>query len=182
MVGGGGSWVLNGSNEGFEERGKIKHNTHLPSHPHHDPNAMDMDAVTLSKLTPVEQAKCMKEGRCFRCRKTRHNTQNCCTSSPSQGSPSLPCPQQIRVTHTQPEPSRNSFTPLHTLPSMNMSIHSKLWRKVSPTSSKSSPLVLKNSLRKSLRSPPLEQWIFNQGSCLDIFFPFDQLCTCSTPQ
>ena len=85
--------------------------THLPSRPHHDPNAMDVDTITLSKLTPVKQAKCMKEGRCFRCRKTGHNARNCCTSSPSQNSPSLPCPQHVRVTHTQPEPSRNPFTP-----------------------------------------------------------------------
>ena len=70
---------------------------------------MDVDAVTLSKLTPVEQAKCMKEGRCFRCRKTGHNARNCCTSSPSQSLPSRP--QQIRVTHTQPKPSKNPFIP-----------------------------------------------------------------------
>ena len=43
-------------------QGQIAPQTHLPSHPHHDPNAMDVDAVTLSKLTPVEQARCMKEG------------------------------------------------------------------------------------------------------------------------
>ena len=40
-----------------------------------------------------------------------HNAQNCRTSSPSLGLPSLSCLQQIRVTHTQPEPSRNLFTP-----------------------------------------------------------------------
>ena len=72
---------------------------------------MDVDSVTLFKLTPVEQAKCMKEGQCFRCRKIGHNAQNCCTSSPSQSSPSPSRPQQIRVAHTQPKPSKNPFTP-----------------------------------------------------------------------
>ena len=32
-----------------------------------DPNTMDVDAVTLSKLTPTERAKCIREGRCFCC-------------------------------------------------------------------------------------------------------------------
>ena len=93
------------------QKGQITPQSHVPSHLKHDPNAMDVDAVTLSKLTPVEQAKCIKEGWCFRCRKTGHNARNCHTSSPSQSSPSPSCPQHIRTTNTQPEPSRNSFTP-----------------------------------------------------------------------
>ena len=32
-----------------------------------DPNAMDVDTVTLTKLTPVEQACCIREKLCFRC-------------------------------------------------------------------------------------------------------------------
>ena len=56
-------------------------------------------------------SKVIKEGQYFRCRKTGHNAQNCCISSPSLGSPSHPRPQQIRITHTQPELSRNPFTP-----------------------------------------------------------------------
>ena len=35
----------------------------------HDPNAMDIDAISLSKLTPTERARCIKEGLCFHCRK-----------------------------------------------------------------------------------------------------------------
>ena len=35
-------------------KGQITPQTHLPSRPHHNPNAMDVDTVTLSKLTPVE--------------------------------------------------------------------------------------------------------------------------------
>ena len=72
---------------------------------------MGVDAVTLSKLTPVEQAKYIKEGRCFRCRKTGHNARNCHTPSPLQSLPSSPRLQQVRVTQTQPEPSRNPFIP-----------------------------------------------------------------------
>ena len=57
------------------QKGQIAPQAHLPSHSHYDPNAMDVHTVTLSKLTPVEQAKCMKEGQCFRCRMLRslHN-------------------------------------------------------------------------------------------------------------
>ena len=35
-------------------KGQIAPQIHLPSHSHHDPNTMDVDAVTLSKLTTVE--------------------------------------------------------------------------------------------------------------------------------
>ena len=72
---------------------------------------MDVDAVSLSKLTPVERAKCMKEGRCFRCRKPGHNARNCRSSGTSSPSPTAPCPHQIRTTQTQVEPSKNPFTP-----------------------------------------------------------------------
>ena len=46
-------------------KGRTPSHDYIPSRSHHDPNAMDVDAVSLSKLTPVERAKCMKEGRCF---------------------------------------------------------------------------------------------------------------------
>ena len=72
---------------------------------------MDVDAISLSKLTPVECAKCMKEGRCFQCRKPGHNAQNCRSSSgTSSPSPTVPHPHQIRTTVTQAEPSKNLFT------------------------------------------------------------------------
>ncbi|KAF8548667.1 hypothetical protein OG21DRAFT_1369393, partial [Imleria badia] len=55
----------------------IKGRHHAPSHltprtPTHDPNTMDVDAVTLTKLTPAERARCICENRCFRCRKEGH--------------------------------------------------------------------------------------------------------------
>jgi hypothetical protein len=69
---------------------------------------MDVDAVTLSKLTPTERAKYIKEGRCFRCRKTGHNATNC---NPSRNPPSkfTPRTQTIRSTEIQ-IPSTNSPT------------------------------------------------------------------------
>ena len=35
-------------------QGRIAPQIHSPSCPHHDPNAMDVDAITFSKLTPVK--------------------------------------------------------------------------------------------------------------------------------
>ena len=32
-----------------------------------DPNAMDVDTISLTKLTPAEQAHCIREKLCFRC-------------------------------------------------------------------------------------------------------------------
>ena len=93
------------------QKGQIAPQVHLSSRPQQDPNAMGVGAITLSKLTPVKLAKCIKEGQCFRCRKTGHNTRNCHTSSHSQSSPSPSHPQHVRTTNTQPEPSRNRFTP-----------------------------------------------------------------------
>ena len=46
-------------------KGRTPSHDYISSHPHHDPNSMDVHAISLSKLTPVEHAKCMKEGRCF---------------------------------------------------------------------------------------------------------------------
>ena len=35
--------------------------------PPRDPNAMDVDAISLTKLTPAERAHCIREKLCFRC-------------------------------------------------------------------------------------------------------------------
>jgi hypothetical protein len=80
------------------------------SNPRNDrePDTMDVDTVTLSKLTPTEHAKCIREGRCFHCRKTGYNATNCNSSRkfPSKVSPR---PQTIRSTETQ---SPLSSTPI----------------------------------------------------------------------
>ena len=86
-----------------------------PSHAPPDPNAMEVDAVRLKKLSPQERAKCMREGRCFRCRKTGHDARNCRTKTNPTPGPSRP-PQQIL--HTEeipvltptPKPKPSPFT------------------------------------------------------------------------
>ena len=42
---------------------------------------INVDFVMLKKLTPQEWAKCMRECRCFKCRKVGHNIKNYRTSS-----------------------------------------------------------------------------------------------------
>ena len=77
--------------------------------PPHDPNAMDVDAVSLTKLTPAERAHCIREKLCFRCRKPGH--------SASQHNQSTPHSQNICTTNTSnptnptPQPSINSTPP-----------------------------------------------------------------------
>ena len=77
-----------------------------------NPNAMDVDLVRLKKLSPQEHAKCLREGRCFRCRKTGHDARNCRSKTNSVPGPSRP-PQQVLLTEvttvtpppTKPKPS-----------------------------------------------------------------------------
>ena len=59
---------------------------------------MDVDAITLSKLTPAERAKCIREGKCFHCRLPGHNASQCKKDR-------TPRPQNIRTTETDPSPS-----------------------------------------------------------------------------
>ena len=51
---------------------------------------MDVDAVTLTKLTPAEQACCIQEILCFRFHKPGHST--------SQHNQSIPHPQNVHST------------------------------------------------------------------------------------
>ena len=44
-----------------------------------DPNAMEVDAIKVAKLTKEERERCMKEGLCLRCRKKGHMAKNCPT-------------------------------------------------------------------------------------------------------
>ena len=74
---------------------------------------MEVDMVTLSKLTPVKWAEYIKEGQCFRYWKTGH-AQNCHTSFPPQNQSNTPHPQNLRTIETSTpkfEPSKNPFTP-----------------------------------------------------------------------
>ena len=69
-----------------------------------DPNAMEVDVVCLKKLTPQERAKCMREGRCFKCQKVGHDAKNCRTKMDAPSNP--PClSQQILHTEATPVPA-----------------------------------------------------------------------------
>ena len=81
-------------------------NTPTPHTPR-DPNAMEVDVVRLKKLTPQERAKCMKEGRCFKCRKIGHNARNCRIKPDTTSNPSC-SPQQILHTEETPIPSSST--------------------------------------------------------------------------
>ena len=73
------------------------------SHPSCDPNAMEVNFVKLKKLTAQEQAKCMREGHCFKCRKVGHNARNCRSSGQPQQNPGNPqTTQQIHHTKSAP--------------------------------------------------------------------------------
>ena len=104
------------------QAGQVTPQVHPSSHPQYNPNAMEVDAITLSKLTPVKQAKCMKEGQCFRCQKLGHNAQNCCASFP----PNMSTPSHPDMPGLQKLPPRSLNHPripsplLLTLPLMNM--------------------------------------------------------------
>jgi hypothetical protein len=89
---------------------------------HRDSDTMDMDTVTLSKLTPNERAKCIREGRCFRCRNSGHNATNC---NLSRNSPSkfIPHPQTIHSTETQ-TPSSSISAPSKVLSPVEAYINS----------------------------------------------------------
>ena len=63
-----------------------------------DPNTMDVDTITLSKLTPTERAKCICEGKCFCCRLPGHNASQCKKDR-------NPHPQTICSAKTNPSPS-----------------------------------------------------------------------------
>ena len=72
----------------------------------HDPNAMEVNTVRLKKLTLQERAKCMREGRCFKCRKVGHNAKNCKTKPDATSNPPRPLQQILHIEETPvPTPS-----------------------------------------------------------------------------
>ena len=42
-----------------------------------DPNAMDVDAIQIEKLTPEERQRCFENNLCFKCRKPGHRSNQC---------------------------------------------------------------------------------------------------------
>ena len=79
-----------------------------------DPDAMDIDAVCLKKLSLANHAWCMREGLCFRCCKKGHSANKCC-SSQTPGKPRGDYwPQQVRNTETTvtSKPITATITPI----------------------------------------------------------------------
>ena len=69
-----------------------------------DPNAMEVNSVRLKKLTPQECAKCIKEGRCFKCQKIGHDAKNCRTKTDSTSNPPRSS-QQVLLTEEAQTPT-----------------------------------------------------------------------------
>ena len=82
--------------------GQLPSTIHTPRTTH-DPNAMDINAISLSKLTPTKRARCIKEGLCFCCRKKGHST-NKCNNTRSTPTETYPRPQTIHSTETKTPP------------------------------------------------------------------------------
>ena len=66
---------------------------------------MEINVIRLKKLSPQERAKCMREGRCFRCRKTGHDARNCRTKTNSTPNPSRPPQQVLHMKETPATPT-----------------------------------------------------------------------------
>ena len=93
------------------KRGWIPSTIHSPQTTH-DPNAMDINAISLSKLTPAEKARCIQEEPCFHCRKKGHNA-NKCNNARNTSIGTYPRPQTICSTETKtpttPTPVKTSL-------------------------------------------------------------------------
>ena len=79
--------------------GRLPPTVHSPRTTH-DPNAMDIGAISPSKLTPTERARCIKEGLCFHCRKKGHSA-NKCNNARNAPTRAYPHPQTICSTETK---------------------------------------------------------------------------------
>src|SRR5271170_1537703 len=55
-----------------------------------DEARIEADAVRFKKLTPQERNRYMREGRCFRCRQTRHMSRNCLKNTDTGRKPQGP--------------------------------------------------------------------------------------------
>ena len=92
---------------GLEECQWFRKKTGVLALPEVDCNTMDVDMVRLKKLTPQECAKCMKEGRCFKCRKVGHDAKNCRTKYDTTSNP----PRLLQqILHTEATPVLTSPT------------------------------------------------------------------------
>lgn len=72
--------VLDNRRKTFNTPHQKTYTPHHPTQPPRDPNAMDVDAVRLKKLTDNERQCCMREGLCLRCRQPGHFANKCRTN------------------------------------------------------------------------------------------------------
>ena len=79
------------------------------SQPARDPNAMDIDAVHLRKLSPANWAWCVREGLCFRCRKKGHSANECWSTQALGKLKGNNHPQMVR--NTEMSTALSSTTP-----------------------------------------------------------------------
>ena len=55
------------------------HSFSFPTPRSRDPDAMDVDVIKVTRLTPEERKRCIEKGLCFRCRKPGHLSGTCPT-------------------------------------------------------------------------------------------------------
>ena len=144
-----------------------------------DPNTMEVDFVKLKKLNPQEQAKCMREGHCFKCRKTGHNTNNCRSSRRPQQNPNSPqASQQVRHAEDVPDtptpdtPTPDTPTPVKTASVSTFSAYAQSLGKLENE--------LLQTLRMCYKEPDEEVRVastfesdkegFKTGNCFNIIF------------
>lgn len=72
--------VLDTRRKTFNSPHQKTYTPHRPTQAPRDPNAMDVDAIRLEKLTDNERQRCMREGLCLRCRQPGHFANKCRTN------------------------------------------------------------------------------------------------------
>ena len=67
--------IAKGRNNPFIPFQDNRNNNHIQKK--RDPNAMDVDAIRIEKLTPEERQRCFENNLCFKCRKPGHRSNQC---------------------------------------------------------------------------------------------------------
>ena len=100
------------------------YHAHSPPKPAKDPNAMDVDVICITKMTPQEWEHCIKNGLCFHCCQSGHLSSACPSflSDPKECNPErkvkkvvnkdLPKLEEVEDDDDDETVRRISFTPL----------------------------------------------------------------------